>query len=417
MKKYFQLVALAAIVLSLMVACSPKNDPNNPLAGLDRVTKACWKITTTFSREGQQDKTAVEYYWGTEYETGDYVLDLTRLYNSDAVKIEYKKSDIADEHGCYEKNEEVGGSHNRDEGDVEGQFFLLEEGIYINYEYHILYAKGTDGSIFEIPDIEKYMEVGDEIRYILPEQFKAWDGKQSEYSFDSYISPQPFSAEYDTVSVVTQEKYCQPSEAEELKGRWQYKMLRLEEYGYQKVAEGADFENMYVAIAEMVQKGGRIVKPSEMVQQYYEQHGDHWLRERYPADMETQKYVFEYTGRGTLSSMGVARLFNWGQGLDDPTVLWLYPCKTDDVNTVGALFEDVPEEDAKAFIAKVKAEGKYSNASDVNNSEFRFSASSYDTERPYGVNTIVYPHYEIIYFKEYRQLQIGFIVERLVYHD
>lgn len=415
MKKRLSLFLMCCMAAVLMTSCH-LNDPNDPLAGLDKVTKACWKVTTTFSRTGQQDKTTVSYYWGTEYDAGSYVLDLTRLYNSDAVKIEYVKSDIADEHACYENG---GVSGNAEEGDVEGQFFILEEGIYMNDKDHSLLAKGTDGSIFEIPDVEKYMEqLGDGTNYILPEQFKAWDGKQSEYSFDSYIYPQPFSAEYDTVSVVAQEKYCLPSEAEELKGRWQYKMLRLEEKGYHKVEEGADFENMYVAIAEWVQKGGRIVKPSEMVQQYAEHHGDHWLRERYPADMETQKYVFEYTGRGTLSSMGVARAYNWGQGLDDLTVLWLYPCKTDDVNTVGASYEDVPEEDARAFIAKVKAEGKYSESNESEeDTQFGFSASSFGTERPAGINTIVYPHYNITYYKDYRSLYIGFNVERMVYRD
>ncbi len=74
-----------------------------------------------------------------------------------------------------------------------------------------------------------------------------------------------------------------------LKEEWQALLAEPEKKGYIRIAESADFEDLYIAIAKMVQKEGKTVKPSEMVKVYKEEYGDHWLKERYPSDMEAKK--------------------------------------------------------------------------------------------------------------------------------
>ena len=238
-------------------------------------------------------------------------------------------------------------------------------GIYMRGNY--LLAKGTDGSVFTIDDVTVFptMEAVTNDKF-LPADFKAWDGKLSTYIFgielynDNDGNWQTYTYE-DTVSITVQTKYTEELVkvySEPLKTQF----LSIKEF--QKVADGADFENLYVAIAKRVQQNGPIVKPSQMVLQYEEFYPKAWLSEYYPQEMETTGYACKYTGSGTITTMRVDKIFEWGVSVNDPKILWLPKCNVNDVANIKVTIENVSETDARAYIAKVKESGKYEHVTE-----------------------------------------------------
>ena len=180
----------------------------------------------------------------------------------------------------------------------------------------------------------------------------------------------------------------------------------------QKKEDAGNFEETYIKIAKRVQVCGPIVPPSKMVQQYQEHGFGKWRDDLYPADMEAKKYVFRYTGSGTVSSFEVDHVFEWGASANDPRVVWLpAPCQTDDVAYVIVEIDNVSEADAKAFIDKVRAEGVYSRILGDSSVDgiMGFEADSWDTE--FTGDGLVYPEYEIMYFDG--KLKIEFAVSKV----
>lgn len=420
MKKYLYFLLTLCLTGMLMVGCNlPKPDPDdpteeteNPKAGDDGYW--CWKVTTTIPMEGTDDFVTVEYQWETAEEIALYVETMNEAYKATGGKVTYEKSNAKDKNECSELDDQAG-SNIDDLTDWKKQYEKAEPGIYMNG--NALLAKGTDGSIFHIDDVTSLQTpnaAGG--KPCIPNNWRAYDGKSSTYFFwmdyynDNDGNWMTFTYE-DTVFYSVEDKWA-PSQLETAidgdGGRMNFLFFKE----YTKVEDAGNFEETYIKIAKRVQVCGPIVPPSKMVQQYQEHGFGKWRDDLYPADMEAKKYVFRYTGSGTVSSFEVDRVFEWGASANDPRVVWLpAPCQTDDVAYVIVEIENVSEADAKAFIDKVRAEGVYSRILGDSSVDgiMGFEADSWDTE--FTGDGLVYPEYEIMYFDG--KLKIEFAVSKV----
>ena len=294
-----------------------------------------------------------------------------------------------------------------------------EPGIYMNGNR--LLAKGTDGSIHSIEDVTSLQTpqaAGG--KPCIPNNWHAYDGKSSTFFFwmdyynDNDGNWQTFTYE-DTVfySVETKWNDAQLEMAlDGYAGRTDFMFFK----DYKKVEDAGNFEETYIKIAKRVQALGPIVPPSKMVQQYTENGFGKWRDDLYPADMEAKKYVFKYTGSGTITSFEVSHVFGWGASAKDPKVLWLpASCDVDNIAYVNAVINDVSEEDAKAFIDNVRKNGFYTRVSSDAEADgiIVFGADSWNYDESHdlsGYNGYVYPSYEISYIDGI--LRINFTVPK-----
>ncbi len=299
--------------------------------------------------------------------------------------------------------------------DYEKAYKDAAPGIYMRGNE--LLAKGTDGSVFTIADVTVFptLEAVTNDKF-LPADFNAWDGKLNKYNFsielynDNDGNWQTYTYE-DTISIAVQTKYTEASIktfSEPLKTQF----LSLKQY--QKVADGADFENMYVAIAKRVQQNGPVVKPSQMVLQYEEYYPQAWLCEYYPQEMEAAGYACKYTGSGTIVTMRVDRIFEWGNSVNDPKILWCPKCNVDDVANIKVTIENVSEADAKAYIAKVKENGKYAHITENEAEGVIVFGGDNEPENIDAYNGAVYPMCSIMFIDgmlkiEYNVAKVGLV--------
>lgn len=413
MKKYFYLLLACAFVFAGCDPVTPVNpDEDNPTAGTNG--EYCWKLTTTIPMEGTDDYVEVEYEWNTEEEIIRIVTTLNEAYKETGTKVTYEKSSAKDKNECIELDNNAGGNGD-DITDWRAHYAKAEPGIYMNG--NTLLAKGTDGSIFYIDDVTSLQTPGAAGgKPCIPNNWHAYDGKSSTYFFwmdyynDNDGNWMTFTYE-DTVFYSVEDKWA-PSLLEDAidtdGGRINFMFFK----DYQKVEDAGTFEETYIKIAKRVQAFGPIVPPSKMVQQYQEHGFGKWRDDLYPADMEAKQYVFRYTGSGTISAFEVDRVFGWGASASNPKVTWLpAPCQTDDVAYVIIEIENVSEEDARAFIDKVRTQGVYSRI--LTDSEVEgimgFEADSWDTD--FTGDGLVYPEYEILYFDG--KLKIEFSVSKV----
>lgn len=422
MKKYL-LTLMSVATVMMFAACSTDNSNDdgydeNPKAGTDGFW--CWKVTTQVT----ENLTQVEYMWNTELDVITYVNALKQT----GLNITYEKSGADDKLSCDEANK-AADKQNLD--DIEGLFDYkkhyenFEPGIYMRDNE--LLAKGTDGCTFHIPDVTDLASTGAMMGTpIYPVAFTGWDGKNTTYSFtvDYYNDNDGnlFTYTYeDTVFTVIKTEYS-PTSTNILYSTETGAAVELTNFfditGYEKIADASDFENTYVAIAKLVQKGGPIVKPSEMVPQYTKYLPSGWMSELYPSDMETAKYVFPYTGKGDIQSMAVSRTFQWGLQKEG---LWLPRfCQTDDVHHIEAIFINADESDVRAYIAKLRDEGFYTRIIyDLDTDEmvtFSVDSFNYDEEHAEeleGKPGYIYPSIEVTYVKNGGMLTIKFEVAKV----
>lgn len=421
MKKY--LLALMSAGVMMFAACSNDNSndegyDDNPKAGTDGFW--CWKITTQVT----ENLTQVEYVWNTELDVLAYVNALKQT----GLNITCEKSNADDKLSCDEADK-AADKQNLDE--VEGLFDYkkhyenFEPGIYMRDNE--LLAKGTDGSTFHISDVTALASIGALMGTpIYPGAFTGWDGKNTTYSFsaeyynDNDGNWQTYTFE-DTVFYAIKTEYS-PTTTNILYSTESGAAVGLINFmdvaGYEKVADASDFENTYVAIAKRVQKGGPIVKPSEMIPQYTKYLPSGWLSELYPSDMEAAKYVFPYTGKGEIQFMTVNRIFQWGLQKEG---LWLPRfCQTDDVYNIEVNIINADESDVRAYIAKLRDEGFYSRVIyDLDTDEMvTFSVDSYNYDEVHpeeleGRPGYIYPSIEVVYVKNGGMLTIKFDVAKV----
>jgi len=423
MKKYFYLLLTICLSTMVMVSCNlPKPDPDdpteetNPKAGEDGYW--CWKVTTTIPMEGTDDYVEVSYEWETEEEIVRVVATLNEMHKATGGKVTYEKSSAKDRKECADLDDAAGGNID-DLLDYKATYEKAEPGIYMNG--NTLLAKGTDGSIFHIDDVTSLQTPGAAGgKPCIPNNWEAYDGKSSTYFFwmDYYNDNDGNLWTYtyeDTVFYSVEDKWAPALLEEAIDG---VRMNFLFFKDYKKVEDAGNFEETYIKIAKRVQVCGPIVPPSKMVQQYQEHGFGKWRDDLYPADMEAKKYVFRYTGGGTITSFEVDHVFGWGASASNPKVVWLpSSCQTDDVAYVIIEIDNVSEADAKAFIDKVRAEGFYSRILSDSSVEgiMSFQADSWDYWEKKNIDFTgdgyVYPEYQIMYFDG--KLKIEFTVSKV----
>ena len=412
MKKYFYLALVCFLSAGMFMACDPTNTPDNPGGGDEDNPTAgtngeyCWKVTTTIPMEGTDDYVEVEYTWDTEENIIDYVTTMNEMGKESGMTWKYEKSTAKDKKECQELDDEQGGGNIDDVRDYKERYKKTEPGIYMNG--NTLLAKGTDGSLFYIPDVTSYQQPLEVAPEAIPAQWVGWDGKSSLFHFElHYYNDNDGNwmthTYQDTILYCMEDKWGGEFKDDAIAGEsgiMQFMFFK----DFQKVADAGDFEETFVEIAKRYQKCGPIMKPSEMIRHYTEHYLGNWLSDWYPADMEATGYVFKYTGSGTIIEMGVQRIFQWGEPRDHWN--WIPWSVTDDVTAVTVTINNVSEADATAFINKVKAEGHYTRVtSDVANEVIiGFAADSYNYydddvhgPAPEGLNGWVYPSYEVSY--------------------
>lgn len=398
MKKhsFFALICILSAVLfcacDLDIRGEEHADASNQEPGTDGYW--CWEVIVT------EDGVSTTGYWwktdaGIELET-----QMLSEYSGGTKEYSYSKLPNNDKDSCHNLN--------NNPLDWKANYEKAVPGIYMNGDE--LLAKGTDGSIFHIPDVNSLQTPGAAGgKECIPNNFHAYDGDRSTYFFwmdyynDNDGNWQTYSYD-DTVFYKVQTEWDdeQLDLAIDTNGdRSAFMMFK----DFARVADAGDFEETYLEIAKRVQVCEPIVSPSNMVLQYTKKKTE-WLTDLYPADMEAKGYVFRYTGSGNITSMSVDRVFEWGKSVNDPKVSWLPQCQTDDVAYVTVEITDVSETDAKAFIDKVRTEGHYSRiVSDSASDGFiAFEADSWDYydedvhgPAPDGLAGYVYPSYKIVY--------------------
>lgn len=136
----------------------------------------------------------------------------------------------------------------------------------------------------------------------------------------------------------------------------------------------------------------------DMQPNVYQSFDKGWRSDLYPNDMDVQKYVFPWTAKGDIH-MKVTRDNEWPEN-----VSVIYPCIINHVCRIEANIYNFDMNDARALIAKIKAEGHYVRIlSDIDyNIEgldlVSFQADHwYEDEDPYlGINYFT-PGYEVGY--------------------
>ena len=413
MKKYLLSMICAASVV-MFVACDDDNSgsDDNPVAGTDG--NYCWKVTTNIM-EGISN---VSYMWDNELSVKAYVAQM----QASGLDIEYEKSSAKDYNECSKLQD---GTADDLQSEIDkwlkgDKYESAEPGIYVNSERELV-AKGTDGSVFIVPDTADFSDVvAPGVKPFYPTGFKAWDGQMSIYEFtmDCYNDNDGnwLTASYqDTVGTVRVGEYASSgilTSIDLVKTEFTLPFASFDDYT--KIAEAGDFVTTYKAIATMLQKAGPIVAPADMVQKYTK-YACQWLSDRYPAAMEQAKYVIPYTGSGNIQYMRVDREFEGGKTPDG--YVWLYPCDVDDVVEIEVLIENVSKEDADAYIQKVKTEGVYSQFNESNDIFTANSDNYYDEgvhgPAPEGTKGFVFPTYSVLYVNG--NLFIKYTLSKVVY--
>ena len=397
MKKHLLALMSMAGVLTF-AACDIIDDAEDSVQ-----QEYCWKVTID---DGYDSPVITTYSWNTKAEIEIVVEGM----KSEGYNVSYEKSSAGDANACEDLNT------NSLEGLVNfrKKYEETAPGIYMKGDS--LLAKGTDGSIFVIPDVTDLGSPMGEKFY--PNGFVGYDGKSTTYEFrmdyandidDNWLT-QTFK---DTVFYAAKSEwaansadvvYTLDNALNVLVYSYFYNISR-----YEKIADAGDFDNTYVAIAKMVQKGGPIVKPSEMISKHTKYSPDHWLSELYPADMEAKKYVVPYTGKGSITYMSVDHLFE--NGKKEGTFWILEYVQTDDVSSITVMMSDVPVDDVRAYIQKITDEVPHSEVSnDLDTGEiisFQIDSENYDE-----MGVVVYPQYEIAYVASTKTLSITITVRR-----
>ena len=369
----------------------------------DSVQEYCWKVTID---AGDEAPLITTYHWNTKAEIEIVVEGM----KSNGYNVSYEKSSTGDADAC----EDLNTSSLEDLFNFKKKYEETAPGIYMKGDS--LLAKGTDGSIFVVPDVNDLGSPMSEKFY--PNRFEGYDGKATTYVFsmeyandnDGNWLTQTFE---DTIFYARKSEWAENGDDEvysldhalnALVYSYFYNISRFE-----KIADASDFDNTYVAIAKMVQKGGPIVKPSEMISKHTKYSPDHWLSELYPADMEAKKYVVPYTGKGSITYMSVDHLFENGK---KEGTFWIPEyVQTDDVSSITVMMSDVPVDDVRAYIQKITDEVPHSEVSnDLDTGEiisFQIDSENYDE-----MGVVVYPQYEIAYVASTKTLSITISVRR-----
>ena len=295
-------------------------------------------------------------------------------------------------------------------------FNEMQPGIYTfrDGEYTAMVAKGTDGSAFHIPDVNDYFcyyPTQAIKENALPNGFTAFDSDRTHYKFvygqpslhkDCFASWQGVDWNSEMIYKLVDE-YPTRNAMFAGEGGGELVVIALAVGSNpQKIDDAGDFQETYMKLANRYQKFGNKIGPDKMMPQTTAWNPKGWRSDLYPDEMNINKHVIPYTGKGTYSWMTVNRWMPTGSSTRPP-----YPCYVDYVEYIEVYLENVPEEDARAYIELVKKEGLITNV--VHNEDYTdevdgkvfqniwFEANGKDLAEGELGHTYFYPGYEINY--------------------
>lgn len=295
----------------------------------------------------------------------------------------------------------------------------VSPGVYLGtedgYNKDEVIAKGTDGSIITC-DVDKGSS-------ITPREFGGFDGTDTVYGFggDKYKGSDYL---WKTIDVMSKEPSNQSiltvsTNIDATKKLWGAKGVGLitSPKKYKKLDKGGTFWDNYKFICSKYQDGG-YVDPAQQLTTSYTVYDTKWLYDKYPSDMNARGWVVPYTGSGKIEWMTVCRQKGWDDRGKRKT-LW-GGCSFENITYVKAEISGISYDDAAAYVAKVKAEGKYNKLlhdSADGSSMISFETCSDDsTESTEGFSGYITPQYKISYTTTlFTTLTVEFSVEYVTY--
>ena len=272
-------------------------------------------------------------------------------------------------------------------------------------------AKGTDGSGFLISDINDYTTYYPTIRITsnaLPNGFSAFDGDRTAYTF---VYSQPLLHEGCTATwqdllwneeMIYKLVDVYPNRNAMFNATGTMLSIAIMSSTLTKIDDAGNFQETYMKLADRYQKFSHKIGPDKMMPQTTIHKPNGWCYDLYPDEMNTKKHVIPYTGKGDYDWMIVNRWMPTGTGTGNP-----YPCYVDFVEYIEVYLSNVTEEDARAYIKKVKDEGLIIHvAHDVEFTEpgedwdtfvIWFESDGEDTEEGELGHTYFWPGYEVVF--------------------
>ena len=299
---------------------------------------------------------------------------------------------------------------------------------YRDGEYTVLIAKGTDGSAFFIPDVTDYFCYYPTTAIkenALPSGFEAFDGDRTHYSFvygqpmlhnDTYAEWQGLDWTNEMIYKLVDE-YPSRDALFAAKGAGTLVVVAgVNASELNKIDDAGNFQETYMKIANRYQTFSHKIGPDKMMPQTTVWKPKGWCFDLYPDEMNTKKHVIQYTGRGDYYYMTVNRWMPTGPNTGVP-----YPCYVNFVEYIEVYLQNVPEEDARAYIEKVKAEGLITRTQheeefteDVDGKTYQniwYQADGENLGEAELGHTYFYPGYEVIYMRngeDFKSLIIKF---------
>lgn len=270
-----------------------------------------------------------------------------------------------------------------------------------------LIAKGTDGSII-VCDVKSSSAK-------VPGDFKGYDADHTTYTFSYGTYKGTDYLKYTKQVLCDKQGSSLLSIANNVtaaKKLWGAECVNLVTFPkkYKKIANGGTFMENYKTICQKYQKlPFQDIKDQLLAEQVY--YDVKWIDGLYPAEMNAKGWVIPYTGQ--MESMTVNRQYDWDRVGERK--IFYGGCTWEKVDYVKATVTDATYEEVAAYIAKVKASGKYNVVYEDTadgKSVISFKAGSNDeAENTDGYSGYIAPGYKITYTSAlYNTLSIEFSV-------
>ena len=310
------------------------------------------------------------------------------------------------------------------------KFEEFKTGIYTYQDngHTVVVAKGTDNSAFVITDATDYFcyYPTQAIRTnALPSGFSGFDADRTHYKFvygqpmlhaDTYAVWQGVEWTNEMIYKLV-DQYPNRRAMFEGEGAGTLAVVTTHPSSdFTKIDDAGTFEETYIKIINRYQAFSNKVGVDKLMPQTTVWWPKSWCTDLYPDEMNAKKHVIPYTGKGDIYWMKVNRWMPTGSSVPNP-----YPCYVDYVEYIEVYYENVSEEDARAYIAKLKKEGLITRihhdedfSDEVDGKAYQniwFEADGQDLGAEELGHTYFYPGYEVSYIhsgEEFRTLLIKF---------
>lgn len=291
-------------------------------------------------------------------------------------------------------------------------FDAMPAGIYTcpNDDATGVIAKGTDGSGFEIADINDYFTyypTPAKPKSALPGTIKAFDADKTAYSivYSQAMLHEDYSATWkgvdwsDEMIYKLEARFNSRDEMFHNIGTLTVIAIAQKSGKMTKIDDAGDFTETYLKLADKYQTFSNKVSPDKMMPQTTVYSPSGWIHDLYPEEMETNNFVIPFTGSGKYVYFKVFRWMPTG-----PTIPPPYSCFVDFVDSVEVLIHDVSEEDARAYFKVLKEKAHATNVyHDSETNENGILSIVYDADGeldPEEIgHTVIYPSYTATYSK------------------